>query len=81
MLLIKYLILIKMKNINKNKNFLIFILAKIKSYDILSLQKYKKQSRIMCVKCWVNRELSSGRKGNLRYIVRIPLLQLDSQID
>lgn len=34
----------------------------------------------MCVKCRMNRELSYGRKGNLRYIVRIPLLQYDNQI-
>ena len=39
-----------------------------------------KQSRIMCVKCWLNGELSIGRKGNLRYIIRIPLLHLDNQI-
>lgn len=32
----------------------------------------------MCVKCQLNRELSVGRKGNLRYLVRIPLLQLDN---
>ena len=30
----------------------------------------------MCVKCLVNRELSSGRKGFLRYMIRIPLLHI-----
>lgn len=35
------------------------------------------QSRIMCVKCLMDGELPSGRKGRqaLRYIFRIPLQQ------
>lgn len=33
------------------------------------------QSRNLCVKCPLDGELPKGRKGNLRYGFRIPLLQ------
>lgn len=35
-----------------------------------------KQSRNMCVKCHMDRELPYGRKDFLRYIIRIPLLHI-----
>lgn len=38
------------------------------------------QSRIICVKCRLYGELTVGRKVFLRYMIRIPLLQLDNQI-
>ena len=42
----------------------------------------EKQSRNRCVKCWLNRELSAGRKAErLRYRIRIPLLHCNDDAE